>query len=203
MAKPGGRLICPILRFAAARGLPLSSGTDTFSRPSRNAPPCPSRGSGRDGRGFPRPFSLGAQDPETWSGDQVGVLDPVVIAHSARPMAARQTQFTGGGAVRPRLAVRWVGGFLYIPCTSGPGTLNPQMLFWRTVMRPRPIGPTRDLGPVRSQARTTLRISALPPYATLARSAFGRKRGPALSALGTQAAAPSVRFDPRVSRDPL
>ena len=110
MAKPGGRLICPILRFAAARGLPLSSGTDTFSRPSRNAPPCPSRGSGRDGRGFPRPVSLGAQDPETWSGDQVGVLDPVVIAHSARPMAARQTQFTGGGAVRPRLAVRWVGG---------------------------------------------------------------------------------------------
>jgi len=47
-------------------------GTDTLSRPGRKDP-SPTLGSGGDGRGFPCPVSPGAQDPETWSGDQVGL----------------------------------------------------------------------------------------------------------------------------------
>ena len=47
-------------------------GTDTLSRPGRTCP-SPTLGSGGDGRGFPCPVRPGTQDPETWSGDQVGL----------------------------------------------------------------------------------------------------------------------------------
>ena len=45
-------------------------GADTLSRPGRRGP-FPTPGSGGDGRSFPRAVRSGAQDPETWSGDQV------------------------------------------------------------------------------------------------------------------------------------
>ena len=46
------------------------AGAGKLSRPGRKGS-SPNLGSGSDGRGFPRPVRLGAQDPETWSGDQV------------------------------------------------------------------------------------------------------------------------------------
>jgi len=47
-------------------------GTYTLSRPGRNGH-SPTLGSGGDSRGFPHAVRPGAQNPESWSGDQVGL----------------------------------------------------------------------------------------------------------------------------------